>query len=316
MFFRRKPKNRRLGREYVLDVKLRSSQVRATRARMAFVALSVVFATLFGAYVAWRSGQYALNRLLYENSAFALQTIDIQTDGELAVDQLRRWAGVKDGDNLLALDLARVKRDVEMIPVVRFASVERVLPRTLRIRVQERVPVAQVNIPRPKPGGGLEVAVFLVDAEGWVMMPLEQIQRSASASATAAFPVLSGISGNQLQAGRRIDSTQIAAALALVVAFEQSPMGPIADLLQIDISSPDVLLISTPQGGEVTFGLSKPEQQLRRWREVFDSGQQMGKSIASLDLAVNNNIPVRWIESAVPPAPKAVKTQKSRKKHV
>ena len=31
MFFRRKPKNRRFEREYVLDVKLRSGQVRAAR---------------------------------------------------------------------------------------------------------------------------------------------------------------------------------------------------------------------------------------------------------------------------------------------
>ena len=48
MWFNRKPKNRRLGREYVLDVKLRSSQVRAARLRLAALALGVVFATVLG----------------------------------------------------------------------------------------------------------------------------------------------------------------------------------------------------------------------------------------------------------------------------
>src|ERR1700752_1752198 len=111
-WFRGKPKNRRLGHTHVLDVKLRSNQVRATRMRVAAAALALVFATIFGFYIIWRTGQMALNRMIYQNKSFAVQDIDVRTDGVLAPDQLRRWAGVKIGENLLALDLARVKRDV------------------------------------------------------------------------------------------------------------------------------------------------------------------------------------------------------------
>ncbi len=316
MFFRRKPKNRRNGREFVLDVKLRSSKVRATRARMAAVALGVIFAAVFTLYVGWRAGEYALNSLLYQNSAFALQEIDIKTDGQISLDQLRRWAGLKNGDNLLALDLARVKRDLEMVPMIRFASVERVLPRTMRIRVQERLPMAQVNIPRPKPGGGLEVAVFHLDAEGWVTVPLEPGQRSAAVGAPSAFPVLSGVAANTLQVGRRIDVPQVLCALNLISAFEQSTMAGITELLRVDVSGSDVLIALTSHGSEITFGMENLEQQLRRWREIFEAGQKSGKAIATLDLAVKNNIPVRWLEaSAAPAAPKASKTQ-GKKKHV
>ena len=41
MWFKRKPKNRRLEREQVLDVKLRSSQVRAARSRIFALTLGV-----------------------------------------------------------------------------------------------------------------------------------------------------------------------------------------------------------------------------------------------------------------------------------
>ena len=51
MWFKRKPKNRRLGREQVLDVKLRSSQVRAARMRMFALSLGGVFAAVFGLYL-------------------------------------------------------------------------------------------------------------------------------------------------------------------------------------------------------------------------------------------------------------------------
>jgi cell division septal protein FtsQ len=152
MWLQRKSKNRRLGREYVLDVKLRSSQVRAARVRMFAVSLGVLFATVFGLYLLWRTGEWALDRLVYDNKAFAIQDIDVQTDGVIGVDQLRRWMGVKPGQNLLALDLARVKRDLELVPLVQSVSVERILPRTLRVRVVEREPLAQINVPRPKPG--------------------------------------------------------------------------------------------------------------------------------------------------------------------
>src|SRR6185369_427342 len=101
MWFKRKQKNRRLGREFVLDVKLRSSQVRAARVRMAALAIGVLFATVFGLYLLWRSGEWALNRFVYENESFAISHIDIQTDGVISTDQLRRWAGVKNHDNLL-----------------------------------------------------------------------------------------------------------------------------------------------------------------------------------------------------------------------
>ena len=98
-------------------------------------------------YLAYRAGEWALNRFVYENKAFAIKEIDVQTDGVIAVDQLHRWAGVRAGENLLALDLARVKRDLEMIPLVQFVSVERILPHTLRICITEREPVAQATVP-------------------------------------------------------------------------------------------------------------------------------------------------------------------------
>jgi cell division protein FtsQ len=319
-WFKRKPRNRKLGREYVLDVKLRSSRMRATRLRMAGVALGVVFAAVLGIFLIWRAGEFALSTLVYENQAFALQDIDIQTDGVIAVEQLKRWAGVRLGQNLLALDLARVKRDLEMVPVVQSASVERVLPHALRIRVAEREPLAQVNIPRPLPNGGIEISVFHLDPEGCVMLPLEAQQKTGAATDyKEQMPVISGLSGNEIQAGRKVDSPQVQAALKLVEAFEQSPMSGLADLKRIDVSCGEVLVVTTGQGAEITFGLNGIEQQLRRWHSVFAWGQKIGKAILSLDLGVANNIPVRWLDaSAVPVAPpktpKPIRTQKP--KHV
>ena len=319
MWFKRKPKNRRLGREQVLDVKLRSSQVRAGRTRMGAVVLGAVFATVFGLYLVYRTADWGLNRLVYENKAFAIQEIDVQTDGVISLDELRRWTGVKPGANLLALDLARVKRDLELVPLVQSISVERILPRTLRIRVTEREPIAQINVPRPRRGGGVELAVYQLDADGYVMVPLDPRQRATLLNQPGdALPAIGGVNSSELQPGRRIGAPQVQAALRLLIAFEQSPMAGLVDLRRVDVSSPEVLVVTTGQGSEVTFGLADLDQQLRRWRDIFDLGQTMSKAIGTLDLAVTNNIPARWLEaSAVPPAaPKSAKPLRLRKKHV
>ena len=160
MLTKRKQKNRRMGRAQVLNVKMRSSKVRAARTRLASVALGVAFGTVFGLYLVWRSLDWALDEFVYRNPTFAVRQVDIKTDGVISIDQLRRWSGIRPGENLFALDLSRVKRDLELVPLIQSVSVERILPRTLRIRVTERQPIAQVNVPRPRPGGRHRAGCF------------------------------------------------------------------------------------------------------------------------------------------------------------
>src|SRR5476651_1686156 len=109
MWFKREQKNRRLHRSHVLDVKVRSDQVRANRTRLAAITLGVLFGTVFGLYLLWRTGEWALDKFVYENSEFAIQNIQVQTDGVIAPEQLRQWSNVKPGANLIALNLTRVK---------------------------------------------------------------------------------------------------------------------------------------------------------------------------------------------------------------
>jgi len=318
MWSRRTPKNRRLEREHVLGVKLRSSKVRAARHRLAAVGLGVLFTVVLGGYLLWCGAQWALNRFVYQNPAFAIQEFDLRTDGVIAVDQLRRWTGIKTGDNLLALDLARVKRDLEMIPLIDSASVERIPPHTLRIRVFEREPIARIDALRPGRAGGIELAACYISAGGYIMLPLDPRQRSATAPAPEPLPLLGPLNPDDVQPGRRLKTPQLAAALQLLLSFGQSAMASLVDLKRIDLSCPEVLTVTTDQGAEITFGLRDLDQQLRRWYEIFERAQRENKAIASLDLAVTNSIPARWFETNSPASftPKPPKPLRLRRNHV
>ena len=108
------------------------------------------------------------------------------------------------------------------------------------------------------------------------------------------------------------------AALQLIAAYRHSPMCGLTDLRKIDVSQPGVITATTAQGSEITFGLQDPDRQLRRWRQIYDWGFRQGKSIASLDLSLENDIPVNWVmaNAAQETNPKPVKPSKPRRRNV
>jgi hypothetical protein len=116
------------------------------------------------------------------------------------------------------------------------------------------------------------------------------------------LPVITGLNVALLQPGHRVALPQAQAALQLISAFGHSPMAGLVDLRRIDVSAPGVVVVTTGQGGEITFGLQNVGQQLARWREIYDLGRRNNRAIASADLAVANNVPVRWMESSAAPA--------------
>jgi len=316
MVFKRKPKNRRLERGNVLDVKLRTKEARAARLRLATTAVSLSLGTVIGLYLLWRAADWALDQFVFQNDTFAIHELDIQTDGSIPIEQLRKWAGVNPGDNLLALDLNRVKGDLELSPMIQSVAVERVLPRALKISVIEREPIAQVKMLQLLPGGGVGLVSYYLDESGHVIQPTPA-RGNPLAQSTDGLPVLSGVSTAELNPGRPVTSARIGAALRLIAQFENSPMAGLVDIKSVDVSGTEVLQVTTGQGNQITFAQDRIEDQLRYWRLVYDHGKKIGKAIRTLDLSVTNNAPVLWLDaSAVPPLlPKHNKTSPNKKKH-
>jgi len=317
-WFRRKSRNQRVRQRNVLEVKTSRVQLRRRRLRALLYTSAATAAVFFALYLAWRAGERTLNRFVYQNKAYTLRNLDIRTDGVIAPEQIRRWAGVRMGANLFAVDLTRVKRDLQLVPAIEHVALERILPDTLRIQVREREPVAQVKTAEARGGGELKTVVYLLDAHGYVMLPLEARQRAFPVTAFEHYPVITGASPAELVPGRLVESPQIHAALRLVAAFDQSPMAGMVDLQRIAVCAPEVLSVITDQQSEVCLGMRDLARQLARWRIVHDLGLRLGRQIATLDLSVADNIPLRWMETApLPPAtPKTKKTSPYKRRHV
>lgn len=311
-------KSKKFQRQWLLDVRSRSGPLKAVRLRMAVSALAISAGIVLVLFVSWKGGELLLEQYVYTNPSFAIERIDLQTDGIIPMEQIRAWANVKVGQNILSLDLARIKRDLELVPLVESASVERLLPRQLVIRVREREPIARIVVFSPREGL-LEPAPIYLDEHGMVIPPLlRTLNTAAFDNATRFVPTITGISAAAFRPGHIVDSPYVLAALRWIRGFQQSEMTGHVEVRAIDVSSPAAMIVSTEQGNEVTFSYRDFDSQLARWRSVHEYAGRRTRLIASLDLAVTNYVPATFLDLTNGPPPLLHPTQPSpyRKKHV
>jgi hypothetical protein len=269
---------------------------------MVFLAMVVALGTVVGLFLVWRGGEWALRELVFENQTFAVRSVQIEGEGVIPRAEILRWSGLREGENLLGLDLARVKRDLELVPLIRSAAVERVPPNTLRIRVTEREPLARVLAPQAA-GIGEEARIvsYFLDCDGFLFgWNNAESWGHSLASAGGRLPIMRGIPGRELRPGRGIALASVKSALDWTAGFKASPMAGLVDIRSIDVSIPEVLQVQTSEGSLITFSHGRTEPQFRRWWHVHELGRRQGKIIRSLDLSITNNSPVTFLDAIGP----------------
>jgi len=291
---------------------MRSEFNRAEKGRLVTLLVGGSFGILILCIVVWQFANFLKTQFITKNPAYAIKVIDVQTDGVISKEQIWRWSGVQIGQNLIDLDISYVRRNLELIPMIKEVSVEKVLPATLRIRVTEREPIAKIII-TDAPGSD---TFYTLDEMGFVMLPLHFSQLSTPIPTNEFLPTIIGIGRADLKIGTRVGSQQVLSALRLLAAFERSPMAGLVNINVIDVSYPGILQVITDQGSKIVFGTEQYETQLRRWRLVYDYGRKMGKMVMTLDLSVANNVPATWTDiSNMPPGQihnKPLKTTRKR----
>jgi cell division protein FtsQ len=115
--------------------------------------------------------QYSANRLLDGTARLGLVVADIKVEGRETTDRdtILAALGAAPGTPILAMSPSRAREQLESLPWVRSAVVERRLPDTLYVRLVERKPLALWQH-----GGKLE----LIDRAGAVI-PLTRLDRFA-----------------------------------------------------------------------------------------------------------------------------------------
>jgi hypothetical protein len=300
-FWRSRRNQRRARRAELLRVKANSTSRKVWVLRV-LTALGLAVVGTLALHYGFRSWTSLRDGVFLSPKFFGLRSITVNTNLVwLTPTEVIHWTGVSLGDNLLALDLDRIRRDLELVPQVEEAALERVLPDLLRIHVRERQPLARIRGVATEVGQ-LRPTTYFLDAHARVMPPLVA-GRPDLETAYASLPVIAGLGSHGLRVGGELGSPGVRAALELVRVFPYSAMSGQTCLLTVDVADPEVLQVTTREGAEITLPLTQVEWQLHRWRLVHEAAARLGRQLHWLDLSMTNNCPALWQPD--PPEPPA-----------
>ena len=277
---RKKRKNRRQGSRPTTLLMVNARLAEQRKARMYRVGTGAVILSGFSGLV-WLGamGVQFFTRLLFtENPRFSIQRLDLKSDDKLKFKHIKEYAHLEEGQNLFAVDLAKIQKDLESVPLVSSVDVFRRLPDTLGVRVAERVAIARL-------GKDDRRHHLAVDREGYVLGP---------SSRSSSQPALEGFQAEGLRPGSYLEDTLIKEALSVIELCETTRLGHIVKISQINVDHPEYLDLRLRKNIRVLMGRDKVEWRLKRLASILQKASSMGRRIFSVDLTVDKNFPTQF----------------------
>lgn len=277
---------RQRKQKHLLDVKMRVSTERSRRFRAVsgFICKIVLFGMI--AVGLWFGGKEGLRQFVWENPDYFLREINFTTDGALTREQVLNAAGVAEGRNIFTVDLAETRAAIERMPQVEGAVVQRQLPNRMTVTVTERRPIAWVAAKGDEDPSSSERS-FLIDGRGTVLRSRVILPEYYH------LPIISGFETENLVPGKRVPAWEMQAALELVrLNTDNTRFQP----RNIDVSKGYCLIVTDQRHAKITFGLDKIETQLSRLNRYLDRAEQDKKEIQTVNLIVERNTPVTFVE--------------------
>jgi cell division protein FtsQ len=204
-------------------------------------------------------------------SWLTIRAIEFRGVRQVPVEELRRLLPFREGDGLLSISPQTAVRRLSMHPWVASATLSRVLPDRVVIRVVERQPVAMLRD---------RTAVWSVDAGGVLLGP--------AAPHGAGGIEFSGVSLAQLQAGAAPERQRLREALALAEVLRRDGINTAAIAMRADEGA--VVSLGAYQ---LRFGTGHYQEQWNRFVQVADRISAGPTRPREIDLRFTDSVVVR-----------------------
>jgi cell division protein FtsQ len=214
----------------------------------------------------------------YMTSLNNLSLREIRVSGlhVMGKEELRRLAGVRWGENLLKIDVKRVCNNIKRDPWIADVAVKKVFPDKVDIKVEERKPIAAIDMGR---------YFYLMDIKGEVFLRLNDEEAKG-------YLIIKGLREEDLEKDDQTVQRFIWDAIALFPLLVERGLEDF-DCIEINRYS-GLTLISRSRGISVNIGQEEFERRLDRLRTILGlNSHQRFKQIVSIDLSFPNQAIIR-----------------------
>lgn len=277
------------------DVDMRPTRKRRARRRGRLLPWLKVTAVLVSICSIGATARWVLRQTLYENRDFSLEEFVIRTDGVLSETEIAAATGLAYGTGLMGIDLEAVRTDLERLPLVEAAVVDRVLPGALEITISERSPYAWLAAP----GEGIypydPTTGYLLDQEGnWF----------AAVGVGSIFDHLPVVRMKRFPRSRGGVNPEVRETITESLALIERSQEVFSDvdgvvLREISLRNPYSFTCLFRPDLEVVIGRRDTERALQDLRTILSHAAEAGKELASVNVMMARNIPVTYRDDRV-----------------
>jgi cell division protein FtsQ len=192
---------------------------------------------------------------------FRVARIEVVNQHSYTAAEIMAMAQVSCGENIFRMDLAAGRGRLTEEVNIRDASLERLFPDTVRVRVFEREPRARVKFGR----------YYTVDDRGVVLRERKEVSGGS-------LPVITGV---KIKDGLIYPPSDGESVLAILRAMDQRGISSYLDVSEMDATDSETIVLRTAQNLEVKMARADLSAQLERLEVVLPhlSGNAAARSV-------------------------------------
>ncbi len=276
------------ARHHLLELNVRTASLKRQHGEKARGWIWKIFTGMLLAAFLVTAVRIAAEKFFFRNSEYALHHLDAHMDGVMTQEELVALTGFEEGKNLFQLDLDQANRKISAVPEVRSVTLERLLPDTIKVKTERRVPIFLFAGSGDLEDSFVSGKSFLCDQEGVLIQPSRLDPEFLN------LPVLRGVAPGTTLAGDRLENDRLAYAIKLQKALLEIPELDFK-IRSIDVSKEYAAVVTDASHAEFTFGNDDLPGQVDRFRKLLAYYQNIGRTIKTANLMVTRNTPVTFV---------------------
>ncbi len=204
---------------------------------------------------------------LLEDQFFRVRQIEVEGNRKVSREAVLSLARMEEMSNLFTVKLAEVARRIGSHPWIEQVRVSKVFPNTMVIQVEERKPIAILQLEE----------LYYIDAKGWVFSSVGEKDRYD-------YPFLTGLTRQFVERDPEEAKHLIAKALELLGTVEKEKTPPLDQISEIHMERAfGIDCFTQAEGVEVKMGWEQFGEKVKRLPLIWTDLRNRGVSAASID---------------------------------
>jgi cell division septal protein FtsQ len=268
---------------------MRTHTVRRQKSRKIFGVFFKIAALITLLSATYFGGACLLDKFFFKNRDYTIQKIEASLDDVLTLPELKRAIGLQEGMNIFSFHLGRAEEILSALPEVKKAHIERLLPTTIQITLERRIPILRLVASSEDafvPGQSL-----VIDEEGVLLSPAKLN------AALLELPTLEGLSLGEIHLGQPLKNEKMPFVIALWKRINNSG-NTLLTIRSIDFSRDYWAVVTDVNKTRYIFGEEDLSAQCERLQKLLSYCQENRRELESVNLILEHNTPVTFRPNA------------------